>query len=328
VSLPLVVGSASRDMTPDDPRGWRLGGAAAYCGLTLARLGLRPRVLLGVDAAAARAEELEMLRAAGADVRLVRLAASPVFRNRATPAGRVQDCLEPGLPIPVVVPDEWRDSGAWLLVPVADELAPSWAALPPPGIFVAVGWQGLLRNLPKGGVVTRRAPRPNPLVGRARLASLSTEDLDPSTSIEELVAFLGVPATLVVTDGEAGGTIWEAEAGRAPQARRYPAVPSDGMVDPTGAGDAFMAALVAARLGHPLAGSGRHGADVRLAAAVASLAIEAPGLGGIPGLGAIADRLRRSLQSGQRASVGAPVAPEAGGHTGAAPDADPGSDPA
>src|SRR6185295_20414519 len=36
----LVVGAASRDITPDDPRGWRLGGAATYGSLLLARLGL------------------------------------------------------------------------------------------------------------------------------------------------------------------------------------------------------------------------------------------------------------------------------------------------
>ena len=320
MSLPLVVGSASRDLTTDDPRGWRLGGAATYCGMTLARLGLRPRIVLGVDALAAQAEELDMLREAGADVRLVPLAASPVFRNRATPAGRIQDCLEPGLPIPAVVPDEWMDAGAWLLVPVADELADPWARLPPLDAFIAVGWQGLLRNLPRGGVVTRRAPAPNRLVERARLVCLSAEDLDPSTTLEQLLGLLGSPASLVITDGASGGTIWEVETGRATLARGYPAVPSDGVVDPTGAGDTFMAALVAARLGHPLAGSGRHGADVRLAAAVASLSIEAPGLHGVPGLAAIADRLRRSLVDGEpavEAGSGA-TAPGAGIDTGPA----------
>ena len=53
----LVVGSAARDVVHDDPRGWRLGGGVTYGGLTLARLGLRPRVLVGVDRLAADAEE-------------------------------------------------------------------------------------------------------------------------------------------------------------------------------------------------------------------------------------------------------------------------------
>ena len=49
----MVVGAASRDLTTDDPRGWRLGGSAAYCSLAAASLGLRVGCLLGVDAEAA-----------------------------------------------------------------------------------------------------------------------------------------------------------------------------------------------------------------------------------------------------------------------------------
>jgi sugar/nucleoside kinase (ribokinase family) len=184
---------------------------------------------------------------------------------------------------------------------------------------VAVGWQGLLRNLPRGGVVTRLAPAPSPLIARAGVVVLSTEDLDPSTSVADLVTIVEAPVTLVITDGAAGGTIWDIQPARGPRARRYPAVPSGAVVDATGAGDSFMAALVAARLGHPLAGSGRHGADVRLAAAVASLTIEAPGLHGVPGLAAIADRLRRSLGSAQPAKVA-----DSGGPAGGDPDRDPG----
>lgn len=323
MSLPFVVGSTSRDLTTDDPRGWRLGGAATYCGLTLARLGLRPRVLLGVDALASEAEELDLLRDAGADLRLVHLETSPVFRNRATPGGRVQDCLEPGLPIAPEIPREWADSRGWLLVPVANDLPAGWASIPPIDALVAVGWQGLLRILPRGGLVTRRAPAPDPLVGRAQLIGLSTEDLAPATSMTELIGLLRAPATMVVTDGAAGGTLWEVRGPGNVRARRYPAIPSDGAVEPTGAGDAFLAALLAARLGHPLAGSGHHGADTRLAAAVASLTVEKPGLWGVPGLAAIADRLRRSLHGPHPAGTPG-LGPPPGS---AAPGSNPGSDP-
>ena len=87
---PVVVGSASRDLSADDPRGWRLGGPAAFAGLVLARLGLRPRVLLGVDRDAAGAQELMWLRDAGAELQLVSLAAAPVFDNVERPTGRLQ----------------------------------------------------------------------------------------------------------------------------------------------------------------------------------------------------------------------------------------------
>ena len=71
------IGSACRDLTDDDPRGWRLGGGATYAALTTARLGLRTGALVGVDASAAPAAELDMLRAAGVVLELV-----PLTRGR------------------------------------------------------------------------------------------------------------------------------------------------------------------------------------------------------------------------------------------------------
>ena len=303
MNQPLVVGSASRDLTPDDPRGWRLGGAATYCGLTLARLGLGPRVLLGVDPDAARAGELDILRDAGAELRLVPLATGPVFRNRTTAGGRVQDCIEPGVPLPVAVPTAWADAPTWLLVPVADELRAGWAAISPSDAFVAVGWQGLLRNLPRGGVVTRRAPRASSLLARARLVGLSREDLDAATSPAFLAAFLEAPATLVLTDGANGGSVRELGADGSARTLRYRAVRASRVVDPTGAGDAFLAALVAARLGHPLAAPRGRVTDLQFAATVASLSVEGPGLSGVPDLAAIGARLSRAGHAAQPAAA-------------------------
>ena len=63
------VGSACRDVVPEDPRGWRLGGGVTYASLTTARLGLRTAAIVGVDSTAATASELDMLRqAAGLEV--------------------------------------------------------------------------------------------------------------------------------------------------------------------------------------------------------------------------------------------------------------------
>ena len=58
-----VGGAASRDVTPDDTRGWRLGGPVAYCALAAARLGLRVGCVIGVDGpAAAATARVECLR--------------------------------------------------------------------------------------------------------------------------------------------------------------------------------------------------------------------------------------------------------------------------
>ncbi len=297
MTTPIVVGSASRDLTSADPRGWRLGGAVTYAGMTLARLGMRPRVLMGVDHVAASAEELDLLRAAGADVRLIRLRAGPVFENLESDGVRVQRCLEPGDPIAPHVPSAWGAAPAWFIGPVADELPADWAAVPPPGAVVVVGWQGLLRNLPRDGTVSRRAPSAAPLLERATIVGLSHRDVEADVGIDALAALLCPPATLLITAGAAGGTLTELLADGGRRTRRYPAVQAARVVDPTGAGDSFLAALLAARLRHPLAGSGRHGSALRFAAAVASLVVEEPGVLGVPTLAAVAARLRSSLNA-------------------------------
>ncbi len=252
---------------------------------------------MGVDHAAASANELDLLRAAGADVRLVRLKAGPVFENLESDGIRVQHCLEPGDPLAPHVPTAWRAAPAWYIGPVADELPADWAAIPPPGVLVVVGWQGLLRNLPRDGTVTRRPPSAGPLLERAAIVGLSRRDVDADVGIDALAALLCPPATLLITDGAAGGTLTEVLADGEQRTRRYPALQAARVVDPTGAGDSFLAALLAARLGHPLAGSGRHGSALRFAAAVASLVVEEPGVLGVPSMAAVAARLRSSLSA-------------------------------
>ncbi len=292
----VVVGCASRDIARDDPRGWRLGGGVTYGALTLARLGVPTRVLVGVDGLAADAEELGALREAGADVRIVRLPRTPVFENVETPEGRLQTCLEPGDPLPVdALPSEWRSAGAWMLGPVADELPDAWASIPSPTALVAFGWQGILRHLPRGGRVRKRPPAPSTLLRRSNIVGVSRHDVDAATPLEQLWHLLAPDATLLVTEGHLGGMEIRLSGGEPASRRRYPAVPAFAEVDPTGAGDVFLAAYLAAQVHHPLAGSGRHGSDLRLAAATASLNVEGPGLSGVPVLAAVTRRVAATL---------------------------------
>src|SRR6478672_7725494 len=155
----LHVGSASRDLTADDPRGWRLGGGVTYAALTTARLGLRTAALVGVDEAGAGAEELDLLRDAGVQLRLEGLAEGPVFDNQETPAGRVQVCHAVGRPlaVPSSLPAGWSTARAWSLVPVAGEVGDVWTGAVPDEAYLVVGWQGLLRDLAPGRRVTRHA---------------------------------------------------------------------------------------------------------------------------------------------------------------------------
>src|SRR3954447_7042511 len=119
----LHVGSASRDLTSDDPRGWRLGGGVTYAALTTAKLGLRTAAVVGVDHEASTAEELDAMRAAGVDILKVKLPEGPIFHNIETPKGRRQVSMAAGVPVePVALPSSWMESRSWSLVPVANEV--------------------------------------------------------------------------------------------------------------------------------------------------------------------------------------------------------------
>ena len=292
----LVVGAASRDLAGTDPRGWRLGGAVTYVSLALARLGITVRALVGVDAEAATAAELDLLRDAGAIVTLAPLASGPVFDNVETSGGRRQRCLATSDAVPLtVLPRAWTDGhDALVLAPVAGELGEDWAGFAAP--IVALGWQGLLRTLVAGGDVERRAPAPSPLLDAATLVVASRDDLPPTIAADALVSLIPPAATLVLTAGEAGGRAFgPADGGGGSRAHwTYPAIPSDRTIDPTGAGDVFLAGMVAARLWPGLAPVPGLEGELLLGAAAASLAVEAPGLLGVPDLAAVRRRLERA----------------------------------
>jgi sugar/nucleoside kinase (ribokinase family) len=291
----LHAGSASRDLTDDDPRGWRLGGGVTYAALMTARLGIRTAAIVGADATAGSAAELDLLRDAGVALRIVALPESPVFRNVETATGRIQTCVAPGHPLPPVdVPAAWIASNAWSVVPVAGEIGDDWVTIVPMSAFLAVGWQGWLRDLAGGRRVERRPPAPSRLLHRADLVGVSRHDLVPETRPADLRPFLQADASLVVTDGERGGRLVRWRDGMA-EDWPYEAIEPDAEVDPTGAGDTFLGALVASlirRPATPMSGPDP-GPDLAFAAAAASLVIERPGLLGVPDRAAVLARLER-----------------------------------
>jgi sugar/nucleoside kinase (ribokinase family) len=293
----VVVGSAARDLTADDSRGWRLGGGVSYSALTTARLGLRTAALVGVDAEAANAHELDLLREAGVDVRLVHLEHGPIFENIERAEGRLQLCGGRSDAVPVTaVPSAWRDSRGWILAPVAAELPDAWAGVPPRDATVAVGWQGLLRELVPGEAVRHVRPGPSPIIGRADLVGISRDDVDRAIPLLDLYRALRPGALLAITQGDRGGLVADGIEHGSLHLRHYRAVPSRRIVDPTGAGDVFLAALAAARIEPRLVG-GRfaQGFDLLLAAAAASLVLEGPGLVGVPSRNAVKRRMAEGI---------------------------------
>ena len=289
----LHLGSACRDIASDDARGWRLGGGVTYAALTTARLGLRTAAVVGADDLARQAGELDLLREAGVDLMVVPLPEGPIYHNIETPTGRVQICVQPGAPLPVqALPESWLGAPGWMIAPVAGEVHDDWAVAIPGSAFVAIAWQGSLRHLVAGQRVTRKAPSPSPLLHRADLVGASHHDLDPDTPLEALFPLLAPHGRLLITQGHDGGILitladdWH-------ETLRYRSAETDGEIDPTGAGDTFLASLLATVVHRNLGGRQRGLLDLRVAAAAASLVVEAPGLSGVPDRSAVVRRLMR-----------------------------------
>jgi sugar/nucleoside kinase (ribokinase family) len=193
---------------------------------------------------------------------------------------------------------------------VAGELGDEWASVPAPEALVALGWQGLLRHLVDGQEVHPIPPAPSRLVGRADILSVSREDLDPATPIDDVISLLHDEAMLLLTRGGAGGLVfWHDGQGRR-HIRRYPSIKAR-LVDSTGAGDTFLAGVLLARegAGGRPGGATRvrmRGNDVRLGAAAAAVLVEDVGLAAVPDRWAVADRVRASLGPALAADGGQP----------------------
>jgi sugar/nucleoside kinase (ribokinase family) len=294
------VGSACRDIAPADPRGWRIGGGVMYAALTTARLGVRTAAVVGVDGQAAGASELEMLADAGVDILRVDLSDGPIYHNVETPRGRVQTCVQPGVPLPIpTVPPAWLAAPGWSVVPVAGEVRDGWAAVIPADAHVAIAWQGFLRELHAGERVRKRPPTPSPILRRADLIGVSRHDLAPDVPLRTLWSLLRPGADLLITQGDEGGLLLRLGADGPDERLRYRSPESATETDPTGAGDTFLAALHASGLraaltaGSPRRTTVREGLDLRFAAAAGSLVVEDWGLAGVPDLGAVTRRLER-----------------------------------
>lgn len=306
------VGSACRDIAPEDPRGWRLGGGVTYAALTTARLGLRTAAVVGLDGQAAGAHELETLRDAGVDILPVELPEGPIYHNVETTHGRVQTVVAAGVPVrPVPVPDSWRTAAAWSLVPVAGEVDDEWAAVPGPDAVVAVAWQGMLRRLVAGQRVERLPPTERAILRRADLVGVSHLDVSPETSLGTLAGLLHVGARLLITQGGYGGLLVTTGVDRPAEVLRYLPTPVQREVDPTGAGDTFLAALLAVLVRPSIAASPGHSLarSLRFAAAAGALAVEGVGLGGVPDRTAVLvrrarERVRRAVLPNLSAQVG------------------------
>ncbi len=137
---------------------------------------------------------------------------------------------------------------------------------------VAAGWQGLLREFAADGWVRRVDPARSPLLKRRAWCAPAWTTWRPAWASRRRA--FAPRATIVLTAGDRGGL-----AMRESRLVRYPAIQAPQIVDPTGAGDVFLAALMAAWLRWGELVTSR---ALRFAAAAGSCAVEGAGLAGVP----------------------------------------------
>jgi sugar/nucleoside kinase (ribokinase family) len=253
--------------------------------MAAARLGVSVRALIGVDAEAASASEIDVLRAAGVDVALARLHSGPVFDNRQTSSGRVQVAHSVSDPIPIAaLPAAWPEASAVLLGPIAGELSDDWSGVFPESTLVALAVQGLVRSLSPGKPVQPVPLRRTALIERAEALLISAEDV--AAGAPSLTELLNPGQQLVVTHGPSGAMLLRRHASGI-SGRYLPPLPRRHAIDTTGAGDTFLAAWMAAWL---LSGVGDWRA-LAVASAMASLSVERRSLEDMPTLAEVCEVL-------------------------------------
>ena len=273
----IAIGHATLDKTTD---GFRAGGSALYAARTAHALGLSSALVTatGVDLPPSAFAGLGGLVALGRQ--------STRFDNLYQDGRRSQTVLARAEEIPASLIERLQreqpiaPDAVTLYCPVADELSERvpLAALSPHGLC-GVSPQGFMRRWDETGAVQNVPWRVDDFRLRTvDIVAFSDEDLDGD---ETWARELPIP-TITITRGADGADILYER-----RAAHVRALVVD-EVDPTGAGDVYMATLlIAMRAGRPPIEA------ARLACCAASLAVEGPFLGKLADAHALEERYRR-----------------------------------
>jgi hypothetical protein len=262
----LIIGHVTKDIVPD---GERMGGTAAYSGLTALAYGASTSLLTSC------APACDLTPLDGIRIQIITAAKPTVFENRYRGTVREQWIRSTAEPLgPTHIPQGWADTDIVHLGPVAGEVEP--------GLLECFGrslrcvtLQGWMRRWDASGrVKTGLRPEAEQAACAADASVFSMDDVGGSDA--EAVRLASLSPVAAVTDGERGCRVFRKGEMRAFPAPAFPAA------DPTGAGDIF-AAVFFLRLKE----TGDPWEAGRMAVALASLSVTRPGLAGVPTRGEI-----------------------------------------
>ncbi len=257
----LIIGHLTRDLTPAGPR---LGGTAAYAGLTAHALGLRVGIITSWGA------ELPLGNLKHIPIISYPAEHSTTFENIYSDKGRVQvvHTVAPQLDYHLI-PEPWRQAPIVHLGPVAQEVEPGLVRRFPNSL-VGVTPQGWLRSWDaEGRVRSSEWPEASFILQQTGAAVLSIEDVQCDESrIEEMASSARI---LVITEGAEGARVyWNGDV------RRF-RPPKQVETDSIGAGDIFAAAFFTR-----LYLTRDPWESARFANQIAATSVTRPGLEGIP----------------------------------------------
>lgn len=265
----MIVGSLTRDrVSTGTTHRWQIGGVVWFAGTTMARMGIRTRV---VTRTAAKDQELaEALRLAGVEVWLTPSPETTVFFNRyETPDAddRVQQVTGLAEPIgPADLREALEDAELAYLGPLhpsdlSDGAIAAVLARRPP--WIALDVQGYTRKIEDGRVVGEVDPRLLSVMESCDVVKASEPEARLITGASEASrAALDLAASrpgieAVVTSGINGVYVAKHR-----DILHQAAVPLQ-VEDATGAGDIFFAAYLARRLeGLPMAEAAQFGVEL------------------------------------------------------------------
>lgn len=263
----LLVGHMTADLTPEGGR--VLGGTVSYAARTACAFGLRVGVLTSAAKDDALVEELgeyvdDLIVIPGED--------TSTFENIYTPDGRDQYIRGVAERLTLEhLPQAWRDIPLVHFGPLTGEIDPAvWFAAFPDAITLMTG-QGLLRQWGDDGHVTFKTWFDPDALRTLDWLVLSEEDIVLAPELE--AQYAAAANHFVLTRAEKGGTHYFAGS----KSETYD-TPQVEVLNPTGAGDVFAAALLCSL--HLLGND--PGAAFEVAATVGATSVTRSGWDGAP----------------------------------------------